>query len=165
MSTEFLTATKQDIKEILDVYAPYILNTVITFETEVPSLDSFTKRIDDILSKYPFFVCKHNGKVVGYSYASKFKERAAYNSSVETTVYISPDFHKKGVGTTLYTMLLESIKEHNYYMAYACISLPNEKSIALHNKLGFTLAGTLHNAGYKFGKYIDIVFYEKKLQP
>ncbi|MCH5275840.1 MAG: N-acetyltransferase [Lachnospiraceae bacterium] len=157
-------ATSADVKDILEVYAPYIKNTVITFETEVPSIEEFTARIEKIKSKYPYLVCEMDGKVIGYAYAAKYRERAAYKYSVEISIYVDMNHQHEGIGRALYTNLFEALKSYDCYTAYACITLPNEKSIGLHKAFGFYEIGTCHNVGYKMGRWIDVIWLEKPLK-
>ena len=156
--------TPADAAEILKIYSPYILNTPITFETEVPTLEEFTERIERIKSSYPYLVCEIDGKVIGYAYAAKHRERAAYQYSVEVSVYIDSDHHGKGFGKALYESLFEALKSYDYYTACACITLPNEKSVRLHKAFGFREIGTFHNVGYKAGKWLDVAWFEKPLK-
>lgn len=156
--------TTEDAKDILAIYSPYIENTVITFETEVPTIEEFTARIENIKSKYPYLVCETHGKVIGYAYASKHRERAAYKYSVDLSIYIDPDYQHKGIGKALYVRLFDALKPYDFYTAYAGITLPNEKSIGLHKALGFHEVGIFHNVGYKFGKWLDVIWLEKQLK-
>lgn len=153
-----------DASNILAIYAPYITDTFITFETEVPTLEEFTKRIEDIKKEYPYIVCEMDGKVVGYAYASKHRERSAYKYSVEVSVYIAPDYQHKGIGKELYRSLFELLKGYNYYNAYAVIALPNEKSVGLHKAFGFSEVGIYHNVGYKNGRWLNVLCMEKQLK-
>ncbi len=157
------TANVTDSDAILSIYAPFITDTFVSFETEVPSSESFKKRVAAISNGYPFFVCEENGEVLGYAYASAHGERAAYYLSVNVSVYISPSHHGKGIGKALYIRLLDELSRRGFHRAYAAIALPNEKSIKLHTSLGFTHVGTFHEAGYKFRRWIDLAWYEKGL--
>ena len=156
--------TSADAKDILEVYAPYIKNTVITFETEVPSIEDFTARIENIKSKYPYLVCEIDGKVIGYAYAAKYRERAAYKYSVDVSIYVDLNYQHKGIGKALYFNLFETLKTYDFYTAYAGITLPNKKSICLHKSFGFHEIGTYHNVGYKNGKWLDVIWLEKSLK-
>lgn len=155
---------KTDAVDILEIYTPYITDTVITFETAIPSLEEFINRIENIKKQYPYLVCEIDGKVVGYAYASKHRERAAYKYSVDVSVYVAPKYHRQGIGKALYTQLFKVLKAYNYYTAYASITLPNEKSIGLHKAFGFTEIGVFHNAGYKKGRWLDVIWLEKPLK-
>lgn len=153
-----------DTEQIFAIYAPFIENTCITFETELPSEEAFRQRVEGILSAYPYLVCEFGGIVVGYAYASKHNERAAYRYSANVSVYIEDAFQGKGIGKALYTELFTLMREHGLYTAYAGITVPNEKSVALHTALGFMPVGTFHNAGYKHGSWHDVLWMEKALR-
>lgn len=155
---------KDDAAAILAIYAPYVTDTAITFETEIPTLEDFSKRIEEIQSNYPYLVCEIGGKVVGYAYASKHRERAAYRYSVEVSVYVSQDHHRRGIGKALYKHLLAALQNYSYYSAYAGITYPNEKSIGFHKSFGFAEVGIFHNAGYKNDKWLDVIWLEKPLK-
>ena len=153
--------TENDSKEILDIYSYYIENTIATFETETPSLESFARRIKSMSEVYPYFVCTSDDSVIGYAYASRHHERAAYRYDVDVSIYIKNDMCEKGIGTELYSRLFEELSLQNYYNAYALIALPNEKSFALHRKFGFKEIGIHRNTGYKFGKWLDVLWLDK----
>ncbi len=155
---------KTDVADILAIYSPYITDTVISFETDVPSIEEFSKRIENIQKQFPYIVCEADDKVVGYAYASKHRERSAYKYSVDVSVYVAADFHHKGIGKALYTSLFGLLEKYNYFSAYAGITLPNEKSIGLHKSFGFTEVGIYHNVGYKCGKWLDVIWLEKQLK-
>ncbi len=167
MTSNFIlrNATIQDAEAILTIYEPYILNTSITFEYSVPTLDHFRQSIQTILKTYPFFVCELNNKVIGYSYAHQFRERAAYAWDVETSVYVTELYQNQGVASLLYAQLLEQCASRGYHNAYAGITLPNEKSVLFHQKMGFTRVGIFRNAGFKQGKWYSVLFMEKNLIP
>lgn len=157
-------ATLADAPGILEVYAPYIKDTVITFETEIPTVEEFTSRIEKIKENYPYLVCEINGKVIGYAYAAKHGERSAYKHSINVSIYVDMNYHHQGIGKALYSHLFESLKSYDFYTAYACITLPNDKSIGLHKAFGFHEVGTFHNVGYKMGKWLDVIWLEKPLK-
>ena len=157
--------TLADAADILQIYSPYIENTIITFETEIPKIEEFTARIETIRQNYPYLVCEVDGKVVGYAYASRHQARSAFRYSVDVSIYVDLDYQRKGIGTALYSGLFEALKAYNYYTAYAMIALPNEKSIRLHKTFGFQETGTFHNVGYKHGRWIDVACLEKPLKP
>ncbi|MEM8525621.1 MAG: N-acetyltransferase family protein [Bacteroidota bacterium] len=148
-------AKREDTRAILNIYAPFILNTTSSFETEVPTEAAFYQRIQNILSESPFLVCTYQEKVVGYAYASSHRARAAYGWSREVSVYIAPDFHGKKIGTALYTSLIELLKLQGYTNILAGITLPNPVSIAFHKSIGFQPIGIYEKVGFKFGNYVD----------
>ena len=156
--------TLADTTDILEIYSPYIKNTVITFETEIPTIEEFTARIESIKNNYPYLVCEMNGKVVGYAYASKHGERSAYRYSIDVSIYVDMNYQHNGIGKALYSHLFESLKSYDFYTAYACITLPNDKSIGLHKAFGFHEIGICHNVGYKLGEWLDVIWLEKQLK-
>ncbi len=154
---------KDDTKQILNIYKYYIEKTAITFEYEVPSEVDFLVRINSISENYPYIVATLNKEVIGYAYASRFRERKAYDWAVETSVYVDKNKKGKGLGKKLYKKLLELLTEQGFVMAYACVTCPNFTSDALHSSLGFSKVGIFTNSGYKFDSWHDIVWYEKQL--
>lgn len=157
-------ATESDSSSILEIYAPFIKNTVITFEYEVPTMSEFSTRMTNIQKKYPWIICEVNDSIVGYAYASQFNERAAYNWSVDFSIYIKPEYHRKKIGKALYYALSQLIKLQGYCNAYAGVTLPNIKSESLHESFGFKPVGVYHNVGYKFGNWYDVKWFELKIQ-
>lgn len=153
-------ATPADAAPILDIYAPYIENTSYTFEMEVPSRDSFRERINNYLQAYPWLVCEIDGVIAGYAYGSKHRERVAYQWSVECSVYVHDDFQRVGVGRALYTALIEILRLQQFRNLYAVINLPNEKSVAFHENMGFKYFATYKNVGYKLGKWKNVGWWE-----
>ena len=152
--------TSNDIQEICDIYNYYISNTIITFEITPVSYEEMEKRIVDITRILPFLVHEQDGKITGFTYASKWKGRCAYEHSVESTVYIGMEFQGRGVGTTLYSKLLDTLRNQNFHAVIGGISLPNEKSRKLHEKLGFEKVAHFKEVGYKFDKWIDVGYWQ-----
>jgi len=157
-------ATEADVTSILEIYFPFIAETVITFEYEVPTLTEFSKRMANIQKKYPWIVCEVNGAVVGYAYASQFNERAAYDWSIDFSIYIKSQYHRQKIGKALYFTLCELLKLQGYYNAYAGIAMPNIKSESFHQSFGFMPIGVYHNVGYKFGDWRDVKWFELRIQ-
>jgi len=149
-------ATKDDATGMLDIYAPFILNSGITQETEVPSVEEFQKRIIATLEERPWLVCEINGQVAGYAYAGKHRDRKGYQWCTEPSVYISEKYIGFGVANALYTALFDILKLQGYVNAYAVITLPNERSIAFHKKFGFDYLTTYKKIGYKLGQWHDV---------
>jgi len=156
-------ATEKDSASILQIYAPYITDTVITFECQVPSLTAFSQRMANIQRKYPWLVCEIDHNIAGYAYASSFHEREAYDWSVDFSVYIDPQYHRKNIGKALYWALFETVKLQGYYNAYAIVVVPNIKSESLHESFGFKAIGIYQKAGYKFGGWHDVKWYGLKI--
>ena len=156
-------ATPDDAEAILNIYAPYITDTCVSFEIEVPTIQEFAERINKISKVYPYLICEIDGDIVGYAYASRHRERAAYLYSADVSIYINSEYHRQGVGKALYTKLFELLREREIYTAFAAITLPNEGSVGLHKAFGFKEIGIYHNVGYKFGQWLDLLWLEKPL--
>ena len=160
---EIRLAKPSDARSLLDIYAPYVENTAITFEYEVPTIEDFAIRIEKTLEKYPYLVAEEDGVVLGYAYASTYYARAAYDWAVELYVYVSQDARGKGVGSKLYDALEDLLDQMGYVHFLACISLPNEASLALHRKRGYQQVAHFPKIGYKFNRWHDIVWLQKSL--
>ena len=133
----FRLATKEDAKEILEIYRYYIENTTITFEYDVPTIKEFEKRIEDIEGEYPYIVCLVDDRIVAYAYAHKVWERAAYQWDAELSVYTDKDYVGNGFGKKMYNILIDILRLQNVINVYGCVTFPNENSEKLHNYLGF----------------------------
>ena len=163
-------AKAEDAQALLSIYAPYVEATAITFEYEVPSEDELTKRIQHILQKYPDLVAELNGEILGYAYAGAFNKRAAYDWSVETTIYVKKNKGRLGIGRRLYNALEAALKAQEILNLNACIAYPEEEdkyltkdSVSFHNKMGFQMVGQFHNCGYKFYRWYNMVWMEKQI--
>ncbi|MBK5200754.1 MAG: N-acetyltransferase [Spirochaetaceae bacterium] len=152
-----------DAPTILSIYKPYIEETSITFECTTPTLKDFTQRIKNISSFYPYLVYEFNNKVIGYAYAGKIREREAYQWDAELSIYLDNQYLHKGIGKILYMALLDILKLQNIYNVYGVITQPNERSVKLHEDLGFNKLGVFHNTGYKFNSWHDVIWLEKKI--
>lgn len=165
------SAALEDAEQIWKIYAFYVENTAITFEYETPALSDFRKRIEKIQERYPYLVAEQNGEVLGYAYAGKFKERAAFDWAVETTVYVKQGKQKLGIGKKLYTTLEACLKAQGILNLNACIAYPIEEpdlylskdSVIFHEKMGYHMAGRFHKCGYKFRHWYDVVWMEKHI--
>jgi L-amino acid N-acyltransferase YncA len=153
-------ATEYDAQEMLSIYAPYIRNTSFTFEADVPSAKDFSDRINSYLINWPWLVCEMDGKLAGYAYGSKYRERVGYQWCVECSVYIHDDFQRMGIAKALYTALFEILKKQGYRNVYAVINLPNEKSVQLHESCGFTWFANYENVGYKLGQWKTVGWWQ-----
>ncbi|GHU96001.1 hypothetical protein FACS1894208_09850 [Clostridia bacterium] len=153
-----------DAEVLAAIYSPYVTGTVITFELEPPTADDFRRRIEKITTDYPYIVMEIDGEIVGYAYASRYRERAAYNWDVESSIYLRMDCRQKGLGKVLYTELLNRLQARGFYNVYACVTVPNERSIAFHRRLGFEDVGIFHKSGCKFAAWHDIMWLEKRLE-
>jgi len=156
--------TFDDIQQICDIYNHYIQNTIITFEENPVSYKEMKKRIVEITSSLPFFVYTENEEIIGYAYASKWKGRCAYRFSVEATVYLKAGKLGKGIGTKLYTTLLNDLRKRNIHAVLCGIALPNKESQHLHEKFGFKKVAHFTEVGYKFNKWIDVGYWELLLK-
>lgn len=155
------TVSANDAQKLLDIYAPYVLNTAITFEYEVPSLNEFKGRIEQTLRRYPYIAAISDNEISGYAYASSFKQRAAYDWAVETSIYVKNGYHGKGIGKILYTELERILKLQNIINLNACIAYPNPQSIAFHEKSGYKKTAHFTKCGFKNNKWYDMVWLEK----
>ncbi|WP_312642151.1 N-acetyltransferase family protein [Hydrogenoanaerobacterium sp.] len=156
-------ASLEDAPALLGIYTPYVTGTTITFEYEVPSVTEFEGRIASISKSYPYLVCESSGIPVGYAYASLYRTRAAYQWDVETSIYLHPDAQGKGVASALYDALMALLVLQGVYNVYACITHPNERSERFHKSYGFQKVGVFQKAGYKFGRWCDVIWLEKPL--
>ncbi|NQJ07248.1 N-acetyltransferase [Streptococcus suis] len=157
------SARIEDAADLVAIYAPYVEKTAITFETEVPTVEAFASRIEKTLEKFPYLVAVEEGKIVGYAYASTYYARAAYDWTVEFSVYVQKEARGKGIGNLLYTALEEELTARGFKNFLACITLPNPASIALHEKKGYQQVAHFKKVGYKFGTWHDIVWLQKSL--
>lgn len=167
---EILPVKMEDAEELLSIYAPYVRDTAISFEYEVPSLSEFQDRIRNISSVLPYIKAVSAGEIVGYAYAGRFKNRKAYDWSVEVTIYVRKDSRRSGVGKLLYHALEDSLKRIGVLNMNACIALPkmedehlSNDSYCFHEKMGFHPVGIFHNSGYKFQTWYDIIWMEKNI--
>jgi len=148
-----------DAKRISEIYNHYVRETVVTFEEQVIEPAMMSERIASIVEMYPYLVWEE-GEVLGYAYATAWKPRSAYRLSVESTIYLEPRVHGRGIGTRLYQALISEMRAKGFHCAVGGIALPNPASVALHERLGFTKIGQFHDIGWKFGRWIDVGYWE-----
>lgn len=168
MNLTIRTACPADAGQLLEIYAPYVKDTAISFELEVPSTEEFSARIENTLKKYPYFVAEANGEIVGYVYAGPFKSQPAYAWAVETSIYVRTGNKRMGIGARLYEELENALKLQGIVNLNACIAytdiedahLTND-SVAFHERLGYRMVGQFHKCGYKFQHWYDMVWMEK----
>lgn len=153
-------ANESDAGDILEIYRPYILNTCVSFESDIPTPEAFWSRIENILQSLPWLVCEYGSQIAGYAYAADHRSRKAYQSTKEVSVYIHDHFKRKGIATALYTTLIQLLKIQGVTNCLAGIALPNEASIRLHKKLGFRKIGIYHQVGFKFDAFRDVSWWE-----
>ena len=163
-------AVSEDAAALLKIYAPYVQKTAITFDYVVPTLEEFTGKITGLLKKYPVLVAESENKIVGYAYADCFKNKAAYDWAVETTIYVDENCKKMGIGKRLYEELEEILKQQNITNLNACIAYTDEEdehltnaSVRFHEKLGFRVVGQFRKCGYKFNRWYHMVWMEKHI--
>lgn len=160
------TATPDDAAALAAIYAPIVTDTVISFELQAPDAAEIRRRIEATLPLLPWLVGEDaQGTVCGYVYASRFRERAAYQWAVEVTAYVRADCRGSGVGRRLYTRLFELLSALGYSQAVAGITLPNAPSVGLHEAMGFTAVARFEKVGYKLGRWHDVGYWQKALQP
>ena len=140
-------ATENDVPQMLAIYAPYILNTTHTFEYDVPSREEFLQRFRDLTVQFPWLVWEEDGKILGYAYGSAPFARAAYSWCAEDSIYLLPEAQGRGIGSRLCLALEKVLFYQGYQRIYALITAENKHSMAFHEKLGYTLRGTLPDAG------------------
>jgi L-amino acid N-acyltransferase YncA len=167
-------AVPGDAEALLGIYAPYVEKTAITFEYTVPSAAEFRGRIEHTLQKYPYLTASCGGKAVGYAYAGPFGSRAAYDWAVETSIYVSFDKRRAGIGRRLYAALEACLAAQGILNLNACIAYPpsgaddeylTSGSVSFHEKLGYRMVGRFSECGYKFGRWYDMVWMEKHIGP
>ena len=134
-------ATVDDAAEMLAIYAPYVIQTTVSSEYDAPTLEEFTRRIRTFTEKLPWLVCIIDGEVAGYGYASPHRTRAAYQWSVETSIYVAQDWHRHGIAGAIYAALFEVLAMQGYYNIYVGITSPNERSMKFHKSMGFVISG------------------------
>lgn len=163
-------AIPDDAQALLELYAPYVTQTAITFEYEVSTVEEFRSRIEHTLERYPYLVAEMDKVPVGYAYVSTFKDRPAYDWSVETSIYVGMDYKRMGIGRKLYEELERILKRQGILNANACIAYPRQEdehltmdSVHFHERLGYRMVGCFHDSGYKFDQWYDMVWMEKMI--
>ena len=161
--TQVRMAGTADAAAIAAIYAPYVEETIVSFEEQAPSADEIAERIAAAEGLYPWLVAERDGDILGYAYAAAFRSRSAYRFAVETTVYLRRDACGRGLGGMLYRPLIAGLEGQGFTQAIAAISLPNEASVALHERLGFVRAGTYREVGWKLGRWVDVGLWQRPL--
>lgn len=154
---------ERDIPAITEIYNHYVLETTVSFEVEALTEEQMRRRAQDIASKFPYFVAEDGGNPVGYCYVHPWKERAAYASTLETTVYLHPARKHTGLGRELMNALIEECRRRGYYTLIACITAENAESRAFHTSLGFRQVSLFKGVGHKFNRRLDVVDYQLML--
>ena len=163
MSSFLRPATPADATGILDIYAPYIADTSFTFETEVPSTEAFAERIRTYLDTWPWLVFEDNGIIAGYAYATRHRERTAYQWCTESSIYVLDKYHGTGVARALYEALFAILEKQGFRNVYAVINLPNDASVAFHERCGFRYFATYEKVGYKLGRWKNVGWWQLSL--
>ncbi|MCE5342270.1 MAG: N-acetyltransferase family protein [Eubacteriales bacterium] len=164
MNVSIRTATGEDAAFVHDVYGYYVENTNVTFSTENPDVESYRQKILHTLETYPFYICEADGKPCGFAYGSQIRPHEAYRWGVEATVYLAPDAPKRtGLGSTLYTRLIDTLTQQGFMTVYGVITEQNEPSLALHRAMGFTMAGQFDRMGYKNGQWLGVIWMRKEI--
>ena len=153
---------ERDLEALVDIYNHYILETPVTFDVEPCTAESRRSWFEGFAQtgRYRLFVAESAGEILGYSHSHRFRPKAAYETSVETTVYLKPGYEGRGLGSALYTALLDALRAEDVHRAYGGVAQPNEKSNAMHRKLGFREAAHFAEVGRKFGRYYDVTWFE-----
>ena len=167
MSTAIRRGCADDLPALTEIYNHYVRTTAITFDIEPYTVATRRPWFDGFAAsgRYQLFVAEQAGRVVGYACTRQFREKRAYDTSVETSVYLDPATHRGGIGTLLYARLFEAVASEDIHRAIAGITLPNDASIALHARFGFQRVGVMHEVGRKFDRYWDVLWMEKESAP
>jgi len=153
----------EDAAQVLEIYAPNVTGEFISFELEAPTVDEMRARIAKTLPTHPWLVHDEGGRVAGYAYASKHRERAAYQWATDVSCYVRPEARGRGIGKALYTELLQHLEAQGFRNAYAGIALPNEASVKLHESVGFVPIGVYRNVGFKLGAWRDVGWWARAI--
>ena len=156
-------AAPADAAAIAGIYAPAVASRATSFEVDPPDGQEMARRVATTLERLPWLVCEEGGRVLGYAYASRHRDRAAYQWSVEVSAYVASSAHRRGVGRALYTSLFAILGALGYRNAYAGITLPNAASVGLHEAVGFTPVGVYRGIGWKMGAWHDVLWMERQL--
>jgi phosphinothricin acetyltransferase len=158
-------ASEADLARVTEIYNHYVINTPITFDLRPYSVEERREWFAEFGTSGPYrlFVAERDGLVLGYAGCHLFRDKEAYRTTVEVTVYCAPEATGQGLGRLLYGALFDAIRGEDLHLAVAGITMPNDASVALHERFGFTLAGVMHDVGRKFDRYWDVAWYEKRL--
>ena len=156
-------ATADDAVAIAAIYNHYIATTTISFEERAVTADEMAQRIRDVTTSLPWLVREDGGHITGYAYATKWRVRSAYRFAAETSVYVEQGRGGQGIGSALYTALLQELRERGIHMAIGGIAQPNPASVALHERLGYVKVAHFSEVGRKFDRWIDVGYWELKL--
>lgn len=163
ISPHIRVARPEDAHQIQAIYAPFVCDTPISFEMEPPAVDEIRRRIASTLALFPWLAWEEDGRVAGYAYASRHRERLAYQWSVDVSAYVHPGFHRRGIGGALYRELLGIVRRQGFVNAYGGITLPNAASVALHESVGFAPLCVYRGVGFKLGRWHDVGWWHCRL--
>lgn len=158
-------AREEDAPGLLGIYAPYVEQTVVSFEYTAPTVEEFARRIRETLARHPYLVWEEEGRPLGYAYAHPYAARPAYQWSAELTVYLRQDARGKGLGSRLYGALFDVLRLQGVRTVYGCVTAENQASVAMHHALGFQEAGRFHQVGFKQGRWLDVLWLEREIAP
>jgi phosphinothricin acetyltransferase len=164
MAAQIRLAREGDAEAIAAIYRPFVEETAISFEAVAPDREEMARRITDTIALYPWLVCEIGGRVTGYAYATRHRVRAAYQWSVDASVYVDKNYQRCGIGRGLYTSLFRILAAQGFFNAFAGIALPNPASVALHESVGFTPIGVYQRVGYKLGTWHDVGWWQLRLK-
>jgi phosphinothricin acetyltransferase len=156
-------ATCADAEAFCAIYNHYVANTIVTFEEQPVTTPDMQSRMAAVLDKLPWLVLEHDGGIAGYAYAAPWKTRIGYRFTVETSVYLAPTQTGRGFGSALYESLIENLRAQNIHCVVGGVALPNSASVALHEKFGFTKVAHFRENGFKFGRWIDVAYWQRLL--
>jgi phosphinothricin acetyltransferase len=156
--------TEADAPALLAIYRPFVESSPVSFELVTPTVEEFAARIVKSLAGWQWLVALRDGQCAGYAYGSSLRERQAYRWSVEVSAYVHPSYYRQGIGRALYLHLFDELARKGFCNAYACVTLPNEGSVALHRSVGFEPAGVFKSVGRKFGKWHDVAWFQRTLR-
>ena len=157
-------ATEKDIPEILAIYRPYVEHSTATFEYDVPCQRSFLQRFLDITAQFPWLVWEEEGQILGYAYASAPYSRAAFSWCAEPSIYLRESAKGRGIGSMLYRVLEEILARQGYQVLYALITSENRASLGFHEKMGYETKVDFPNCGYKFDRWLGLIWMEKRIK-
>ena len=163
MAAAIRLACADDAAQVQAIYAPVVRDTAISFEVDPPDVSEMGRRIRGTLTRLPWLVCERDGEVLGFAYAARHRERAAYRWSVDVSVYIDRQARRAGVGRGLYVSLLAMLARQQFAAAHAGITLPNPASVGLHQALGFVPVGVYRAVGFKLGAWWDVGWWQRRL--
>ena len=163
--TSIRQALKSDGPTLAEIYRPAVAERATSFEIDPPDGSEMARRVVTLTATHPWLVCEENGCVLGYAYASRHRDRAAYQWSVEVSAYVDQAAHRRGIGAALYDSLFAVLALLGYRNAFAGITIPNDASVAFHNALGFTPVGMYRSIGWKLGAWHDVLWLQRDLAP